>query len=458
MELIVVGLGPGPQSYVTMGAREALQSAQKVFCQTQRHPMYPVLQAWGVQAEPLDALYEQAADFDEMNDAIAQRVCQSAAQARTVFAVAGHGIKGQTAAQKALALAQQRGIRTRVVPGVAQEEAALAACGLSCDAGVCVHYQRVEADAIDVQRTQVLAEMDSQLKLAEAKIALLEVYPDAWEVALTQLSGEAIAVRRVPLCEADRLGPYDASTCLVVPPLPPEQKRRYTAQDLVDICRTLRAPHGCPWDREQTHFSLKKSMMEECCEAIAAIDEGDPDHLCEELGDVFLQVALHAAIAEETGDFTIFDVYTGICEKMIRRHPHIFGTAVVDTAEQVLDRWEEIKKQERGGQASAREFGELASGMPALIRAQKLAKKALKQGLLQPEELGQTRLCALGEQLQDEALSLAQRERIGGEMLFCIAGWLQMRDVHAETALTETFAEKAQAFDEKMLQNHKNLV
>lgn len=458
MELIVVGLGPGPQSYVTLGAKEALQSAQKVFCQTQRHPMFCVMQHWGVQAEPLDALYEQAEDFDAMNEAIAQRVCRSAAQMRTVFAVTGHGIKGQNAVQLALAYARKRGIPTRVVAGVAQEEAALAACGLSCEAGVCVHYQRVDAHAIDPQKTQVLSDMDSQIKLAEAKIALMDVYPDEWEVALTQRSEQQIAARYVPLSEIDRLGPYDASTCVVVPPLPLTQKQQYTAQDLMAICRTLRAPDGCPWDREQTHFSLKKSMMEECCETIAAIDEGDPDHLCEELGDVFLQVAMHAALAEEEGDFTISDVYTGICEKMIRRHPHIFGTAVADTAEEVLDRWEEIKKQERGGVETGRAFSELASGMPALIRAQKLAKKAQKQGLLPRAELEWAHILALCEQLQDDALPMAQRERLGGEILFCMAGWLQMYDVHAQTVLVEALMEKAQSFDEKMLQNQENLV
>ena len=458
MELIVVGLGPGPQSYVTLGAKEAMKSAEKVFCQTQRHPMFAVLGAWGIQAEPLDALYEQAEDFDDMNRMIAQRVCESATQQRTVFAVTGHGVKGQNAVQLALAYAQQRGIPVRIVAGVAQEEAALAACAQSCEDGVCVHYQRVDAYALDTQKTQVLVDMDSQIKLAEAKIALMGVYPDEQAVVLTQLVGDEIVPRRVALSEIDRLGPYDASTCVVLPPLALEQKAGYSAQDLVEICRILRAPDGCPWDREQTHFSLKKSMMEECCEAVAAIDEGDPEHLSEELGDVFLQVALHAVMGEEEGDFTIFDVYTGICEKMIRRHPHIFGTAVADTAEQVLDRWEEIKKQERGGVESPHVFGELAFGMPALIRAQKIAKKAEKQGIMQRAEQGRACVCALCEALDHDGLTASQRERLGGEVLFATAAWLQVCDVHAETALAETCMEKAQSFDENMLQNYEKLV
>ena len=123
--------------------------------------------------------------------------------------------------------------------------------------------------------------------------------------------------------------------------------REYTFGDFVDIIRRLREPDGCPWDREQTHSSLKKHMVEEANEALEAIDEGDWQHLCEELGDVLLQIVLHSQIAAEAGEFTIDDVVQCVSEKMIRRHPHVFGNIDVSGVDEGLDLWEEIKKRER---------------------------------------------------------------------------------------------------------------
>lgn len=123
----------------------------------------------------------------------------------------------------------------------------------------------------------------------------------------------------------------------------------YTFDDLIKITATLRSENGCPWDKEQTHESLKHCLKEESEEVFAAIDNQDMENLCEELGDVLLQVLLHSRIAEENGSFTIGDVVNGICEKMVRRHPHVFGDASATTPEECLDLWNEIKRQEKLG-------------------------------------------------------------------------------------------------------------
>ena len=150
--------------------------------------------------------------------------------------------------------------------------------------------------------------------------------------------------------------------------------------DLCGIIARLRAPDGCPWDREQTHQSLKKHMIEEAYEAAETFDGSDGAKMADELGDVLLQVVLHAQIGAEAGEFTIDDVTDAVCEKMIARHPHIFGEAKADTAEEVLDRWDEIKRRERGQETLSQEMEGVSKALPALTRGEKLYKKAVKRG------------------------------------------------------------------------------
>ena len=142
----------------------------------------------------------------------------------------------------------------------------------------------------------------------------------------------------------------------------------------------LRGENGCPWDREQTHQSLRKYLLEEAYEAAGAIDEEDPDHLADELGDVLLQVVFHASVGESHGEFSIGDVTTAICRKMIYRHAHIFGTDQCATAKEVADNWEKLKKAEKGLHTQGEVLADVSRSLPALTRAHKVQKKAANVG------------------------------------------------------------------------------
>jgi len=158
----------------------------------------------------------------------------------------------------------------------------------------------------------------------------------------------------------------------------------HTYEEFLKVIAKLRSEHGCPWDREQTHASLKQCMLEEAYEVIDGINEyeatGDYKNLREELGDVLLQVVLHARIAEEEGRFTMEDIVDEICEKMIRRHPHVFGDATVGNSQETLTLWEDIKKQEKKEETLADTLGRVAKAFPANIRAEKVQKKAARVG------------------------------------------------------------------------------
>lgn len=149
-------------------------------------------------------------------------------------------------------------------------------------------------------------------------------------------------------------------------------------EELISIIEKLRAPNGCPWDREQTHYSLRPNMIEEAYEAVDAIDENDMPHLKEELGDVLLQVVLHSQIAKEEGAFDIEDVARELNEKLIHRHPHVFGNAKINNSQDVLKAWDKLKAEEKTERISAMDG--LSKSQAALIAAQKMSKRAVKQG------------------------------------------------------------------------------
>ena len=159
-----------------------------------------------------------------------------------------------------------------------------------------------------------------------------------------------------------------------------EFQDHYTFEDLVRIVRILRHPGGCPWDAEQTHESLRRCLTEECCEVLEAIDRKDDALLCEELGDVLLQVVFHSSIEEDAGRYDLDAVADGVCRKLIYRHPHVFGDVTVHSTGEILSNWEELKKKEKGQATQADAVDAVARSLPALWRAEKMKKKAAKAG------------------------------------------------------------------------------
>ena len=160
-----------------------------------------------------------------------------------------------------------------------------------------------------------------------------------------------------------------------------QQKNHYSISDLIDIVKLLRSEGGCPWDREQTHESIRSDFIEETCEVIEAIDLKDTELLKEELGDVLLQVVFHTRIEEETGSFNFDEVCDGICKKLIVRHPHVFGEVKADNTEQVLKNWDAIKMQTKGQETYTDTLTSVAKSLPALMRAQKVGKRAMRAGM-----------------------------------------------------------------------------
>ena len=231
-----------------------------------------------------------------------------------------------------------------------------------------------------------------------------------------------------------------------------ERKETYSLQDLIEILRILRAPGGCPWDRAQTHLSDRRNFLEEAYEAAEAFDRDDPALMCEELGDMLMQVLFNIHIEEDAGRFTTDDVTDHICKKLIFRHPHVFGTAAADTSEEVLVNWEALKRQEKGQQTTADAMDAVARSLPALWRADKLQSKAAKAGF---EFAG---VSGALDKLDEETAELRQAVRAGtnveeelGDVLFASVKVGRFCGVDPETAVNgtcEKFIRRFRAMEE----------
>ena len=215
-----------------------------------------------------------------------------------------------------------------------------------------------------------------------------------------------------------------------------QYKDSYGVKDLEEIVRLLRAPGGCPWDAEQTHQSIRRNFLEEAYKAVEAIDEGSPEHLKEELGDVLLQVVFHALMEQEAGRFDLDAVADGICKKLIFRHPHVFGEVSVSGTGEVLSNWEELKRKEKGQATNTDALEAVARSLPALWRAEKVQKKAKKAGFDWPDVSGA--LDKLSEELEELKTAVAEGTNVEeelGDLLFSAVNVSRFVKVDTEEAL-----------------------
>lgn len=227
---------------------------------------------------------------------------------------------------------------------------------------------------------------------------------------------------------------------------------------LIEIISILRGENGCSWDREQTHSSLRRNMLEEAYEAVDAIDDNDSKHLQEELGDVLLQVVLHSQIAKEENRFNIEDVAKGISDKLIHRHPHVFGNIKVNSTDEILDNWEELKKEEKPHRTSVMDG--ISKAQSALMSAQKISKKAVKVGFEWPDEDSLFN-CVLSEIEEFKtAKTPEEKEDELGDILFAVVNLARWNKIDAEQALLKAnkkFVKRFRSMEEAARKNLEHL-
>lgn len=375
--ITIVGLGPGDPDLITRRTWQLLQNSNTVFVRTRQHPAVDAV-AQITHVHSYDHMYEQHEDFAAVYAAIAADVVARARTQDVVYAVPGDPSVAEATTRQIIGLARAEGIEVEVQPGLSFLEPTFAALGADPIAGV----QIIDATTLaqmyhpvgTPEQGVIAVQLYSRLLASDVKLTLLNAYPPEHEVTLISRAGsEDMKLRTMPLYELDRHDAFDDLTTLWIPPLP--YAASYDA--LQEIIAHLRAPEGCPWDRKQTHESLRPYLLEETYEVLDALDQGDVRALAEELGDLLIQVALHVQIATEENEFLLKDVISHVVEKLIRRHPHVFGDVKVKDEAEVVRNWEAIKQAERKQAQEERQTSakkHLLDGMPVALPALALAQ------------------------------------------------------------------------------------
>lgn len=365
----IVGLGCSPAD-LSEGAKAALLSGARVILRTAETPAAAGVRALGVAFESLDGVYARSRNFDSLNKNLAAAVLGAAKGGDVVYCVDG-SVAEDVSAQIVL----QKGKDVRVHVGVSKADAAFAAAKVfSRDRTALSAYAVAESGR--PMLPLAVYDVDCDLVAGDVKLRLCELFGDEAEAFFVR-GGVA---KKIRLFELDRQGEYDATCAVVVGEIPLLQRTRFTYDDLLSVLRLLRAPDGCPWDRVQTHESIRSNMIEEAYELVDAIDSGDDSKILEETGDVLMQGAFHTVLADERGAFTPDDVTSAVCQKLIFRHSHIFGKDRATDEASALSVWDRNKAEEKGQKTPSDTVRDVPSAFPAVLRAQKVAKRAAKFG------------------------------------------------------------------------------
>ncbi|HBZ6548065.1 TPA: nucleoside triphosphate pyrophosphohydrolase [Clostridium perfringens] len=462
--LKIMGLGPGAYEALTIGALKELKNNKNIYFRTEKHPTVDFLKDEGIKFESYDHAYEKYDSFDDVYKYIAEDLITKIKDDEDlIYAVPGHPLVAEKSVINLIELCKENNIQYEVLPAVSFVDAMMEALQVDPIEGVkIIDAFDMKNQILDKRVGTIITQVYNNFIASEVKLRLLEGYEDDTEIIFVRAAGvEGLeSIRKIPLYELDWQEDIDYLTSIYIPK---DLGNKKDFQDLLDIIETLRNPGGCPWDREQTHESLKSALLEECYEVIDAIENEDEDALIEELGDVLLQVVFHASIGKEDGYFDIMDVIGGISNKMINRHPHVFGNEKANTSEQVLVNWDEIKKEEKGIKTLTEEMQNIAKSLPATTRAYKVQKKAKKVGFDWDDvncamDKVKEELNEIKEVYNCEDKSIIEGEV--GDLLFACINVARFLEVDGELALDKTikkFIKRFSYIENEAIKNNKNL-
>lgn len=435
--ITLLGLGPGDPRKLTQQAWDTLSRSSEVWLRTRQHPVVPSLPS-AVPVHSFDDDYQNGASYAEVYAVIVDKVIRLGRDTQgVVYAVPGDPFIAESTCPEIARRARGEGLALTIVPGISFLEPTFAALGLDplprlslCDAMTlgAAHVPSFPADA-----PVLIAQLYSRMMASEVKSTLGAVYPDQHPVRLIHAAGtDQEKVEDLALYEIDRSEEIGALTSLFVSPLGDGT----SLESFLEVVAHLRAPNGCPWDRRQTHASLRPHLLEEAYEALEAIDAGDFTAMREEFGDLLLQIMLNSQIASEEGEFTANDVIKGIHDKIVRRHPHVFGDVKVDGVDGVLANWERLKAEERDENEKP---GGLLDGvpatLPALSQALEYQDRAARVGFDWPEIQGV--LDKISEEV-GEVRAANDPDLLAGELgdlFFALVNLSRWKKVDAESAL-----------------------
>ncbi|SFD73207.1 tetrapyrrole methylase family protein / MazG family protein [Lentibacillus persicus] len=438
----IIGLGAGDLDQLSLGIYKKLTSrTTALYVRTADHPVIRQLEQEGVSFQAFDDIYEERAHFQDVYQHITDSLLENARHDTIVYAVPGHPMMAEQSVQLLL---NQDAIPVEIIGGQSYLDALFSSLRIDPIDG----FQFVDGTGftrrqLNYRQHVIFCQVYDQFIASDVKLTLLEDLPPDYTVKIVEAAGSSgERITDVPLGHLDHaFSGVNNLVSVYVPPVP-EELLHHTFTNLREVIAALRAPDGCPWDRAQTHESLREYAIEEVYELIEAIDNEDDDGIVEELGDMLLQVMLHSQIGDDNGYFTVDDVIRSITDKMIYRHPHVFKEQSVETVEDVYKTWDTLKKEEKGHQRRSVLDG-VPAGLPALAKAYKLQKKAAKVGF------GWDDIHDIWKKLEEEleevheAINLKTESEIEeelGDVLFVLANISRYYKLNPEIALNGTNA------------------
>lgn len=462
--LKIMGLGPGAYEALTIGALKELKNNKNIYFRTEKHPTVDFLKEEGIKFKTYDHAYEMHDSFDDVYKYIAEDLITKINKDEDlIYAVPGHPLVAEKSVLNLINLCKENDVEYEILPAVSFVDAMMEALQVDPIEGVkIVDAFDMKNQILDKRVGTIITQVYNNFIASEVKLRLLEGYDEDTEIIFVRAAGiEGLeSIRKIPLYELDWQEDIDYLTSIYIPK---DLDNKKDFQDLLNIIEVLRSPEGCPWDREQTHESLKSALIEECYEVLDAIESEDDDALIEELGDVLLQVVFHASIAKEDGYFDIMDVIGAISNKMINRHPHVFSDGKAENSEEVVANWDEIKKEEKGIETLTEEMESIAKSLPATTRAYKVQKKAKKVGFDWDDV--KSAMDKVEEELNEikDVYNSGDKSIIEGEvgdLLFACINVARFLEVDGELALDKTikkFIKRFSFIESEALKKNKDL-
>ncbi len=462
--LKIIGLGPGDPKALTIGVLDELKTNKNIYFRTEKHPTVEFLKEQEVKFKTYDHAYEMFDSFDKVYEYIAEDIIKNLKTGKEIiYGVPGHPLVAERSVLNVIELCKGNNIEYRLYPAVSFIDAIMEGLKIDPIEGVkIIDAFDINNQIMDKRIGCIITQVYNKFIASEVKIKLLEGYNEDTEIFFIRAAGiEGLeSIRKIPLYELDWQDDIDYLTSIYIPKDLNNKKDFY---DFVDLVDTLRGKDGCPWDREQTHESIGKNIIEESFEVLDAIEKQDDNSLIEELGDVLLQIVFHSSIGKEDGYFDINDIIQGIYNKMVYRHPHVFKDDKAKTSEDVLDNWDNLKQKEKGISTLTEEMNTIANALPALIIASKVQNKARKVGFdfdnvsdimkKIEEELNEVRDVYKSQnkvRIEDEI----------GDLLFSCVNLARFLETDSEVALRKTiekFIKRFSYIEKKTLNENKSL-
>ncbi|MDY0235862.1 MAG: nucleoside triphosphate pyrophosphohydrolase [Gudongella sp.] len=443
-KIYIVGLGPGSMDSLTLGAVNRINSDKPHFLRTLKHPSVQYFNDNNIMFTSFDDIYDTKDSFDEVYNTIVLELIEAVKKHGEInYYVPGNPMVAEKTVQLLIESFNEEEIE--IVSGISFIEPILEVMNKDPIEGLKVlDGIDIKASDVDINSHLIITQVYNSSVMSDAKLVLMEIYPDEYKVSLIHNAGISGAemVENLFLYEIDHSKNIGSLTSLFIPKVEKEKYPIYDYNDITNIMKQLRSEGGCPWDREQDHLSIRAAILEEAYELVEALNGEDIDHIVEELGDLLLQVVFQAQIALDEGEFNPILVTTSLANKLITRHPHVFFQKNVDNSAEVVYNWDEIKYQSRNISLLSEKLRNIPR-LPALMRSYKVQEKAAQIGFDWEDIKGSSDKIIEEHNEVLEAYNLNGKgdfelEGEIGDLLFAVVNLSRFLEINPEVALERT--------------------